>query len=363
MKVAVYVVRKPLRRPDRIDGDDEGTSRQTAVTLLDVARRAGVSTSTASRALNGIGEMTPATRQTVLKAAQELRYVPFPMARSLRTRRTMTIGFVVPDVGASFYAASLRGAQRTLVGAGYHIMLMDSQRDLEEELAALRTLVAHRVDGLLLATTGLDRETFEREIGEQTPCVFFDGVLSGAGVGAVSPDNFGGIRTLVEHLSERHGHRRIGFLSGAQTESSGRERLEAFRRVTSGSLDAPPEYIRLCEWDQESGRAGALELLDLGEPPTAVVAASEDLALGCLQACRARGVAIPDDLAVVSFDDCYFAELLDPPLTALAAPAGETGRLAAELLLDALPEPQRPRREERVPMSLLARASCGCTPS
>ncbi|HEU4977060.1 MAG TPA: LacI family DNA-binding transcriptional regulator [Baekduia sp.] len=330
------------------------------MTLLDVARRAGVSASTASRALNGIGEMTPATRQAVLEAAAELRYVPFPLARSLRTRHTMTIGFVVPDVGAGFYAASLRGAQHTLVDAGYHIMLMDSERDLEEEVAALRTLVAHRVDGLLLATTGIDRETFEREVGDRTPCVFFDGVLDDVGVGAVSPDNLGGIRILVEHLVE-HGHRRIAFLSGAQTESSGRERLEAFRLVAGeAGLNAPDDYVRLCDWDTGSGRAATLELLALDESPTAVVAASEDLALGCLQACRERGVEIPRDLALVSFDDCYFAELLAPPLTALRAPAGETGRLAAELLLEALPNPGAPRREERVPLSLVARASCGC---
>lgn len=343
-----------------VDGVGSAAARPAAVTLLDVARRAGVSASTASRALNGIGEMTPATRQAVLEAAAALAYVPFPLARSLRTRHTMTIGFVVPDVGAGFYAASLRGAQHTLVSAGYHIMLMDSQREVEEEVAALRTLIAHRVDGLLLATTGIDAETFAREVGARTPCVFFDGVLDGVGVGAVSPDNLGGIRTLVDHLAE-HGHRRIAFLSGAQTESSGRERLDAFRAVAGErALEAPPEYLRLCEWDTRSGREATLELLALDAPPTAVVAASEDLALGCLEACRSRGVGIPSDLALVSFDDCYFAELLDPPLTALSAPAGETGRLAAELLLDALPTPDAPRREKRVGLSLVARASCGC---
>lgn len=361
--------RKPLRQSGHngmSDADRNPVSpgekrRGRSVTLVDVARRAGVSVSTASRALNGVGEMTPETRQSVVDAAAELAYTPSPLARSLRTRRTMTIGFVVPDVGATFYAASLKGAQRTLLEAGYHVVLMDSGRDVGEEIAALRTLLAHQVDGLLLATTGLDAATFEGVVGDAVPCVFFDGILADVGSGAASPDNLGGMRTLVEHLADVHGHRRIAFLSGAQTESSGRERLAAFDEV-SGGLDVRPGDVRLCEWDQESGRFATLELLDLAEPPTAVVAASEELALGCLQACRSRGVRIPHDLALVSFDDLYFAELLDPPLTSLVAPPGETGRLAAELLLDALRAPGGPRREERVPLTLLARASCGCNP-
>jgi LacI family transcriptional regulator len=336
--------------------------RRRSVTLVDVARRAGVSVSTASRALNGVGEMTPATRESVVDAAAELAYTPSPLARSLRTRRTMTIGFVVPDVGASFYAASLKGAQQTLLAAGYHVLLMDSGRDVGEEIAALRTLLAQQVDGLLLATTGLDAATFEQVVGDAVPCVFFDGILAEVGAGAASPDNLGGMRTLIEHLAEVHGHRRIAFLSGAQTESSGRERLAAFHEVTAG-LDVRPEDVRLCEWDQHSGCAATLELLDLADPPPAVVAASEELALGCLQACRSRGVRIPEELALVSFDDPYFAELLDPALTSLAAPPGETGRLAAELLLGALRAPDGWRREERVPLALLARASCGCKPS
>src|SRR5262249_21195625 len=126
------------------------------VTLADVAEYAGVSASTASRALNGRGELSPETRAAVLQAADALHFEPSHLARSLRTRTTSTIGFVVPDVSSPFYASALQGAQRVLEQAGYRVLLMDSGQDADGEAAALRTLLAHRVDGLLVATAGID---------------------------------------------------------------------------------------------------------------------------------------------------------------------------------------------------------------
>src|SRR5215218_3279807 len=130
--------------------------RRRGATLADVAASAGVSASTASRALNGRGELAATTRAAVIEAAARLGFQPSPLARSLRTRRTYTVGFVVPDVASPFYAASLKGAQRVLEAAGYRVMLMDSDQSVDGELDALRTLVNHQVDGLLLATAGAD---------------------------------------------------------------------------------------------------------------------------------------------------------------------------------------------------------------
>jgi LacI family transcriptional regulator len=334
------------------------------VTLADVAEYAGVSASTASRALNGRGEMSPMTRAAVLEAADALQFEPSLLARSLRTRTTWTVGFVVPDVSSPFYASALKGAQGVLEQAGYRVMLMDSEQDPDGELAALRTLLNHQVDGLLLSTVGIDGEQFQATVERRgTPCVFFDSIVPGAGEGSVHLDNADGVERLVDHLVG-HGHRRIALLTGSLAETSGQERLDAFRAAMARrGLDVPDAYLRGGRWSSEAGREGTLELLGANPPVTGIVASSVELALGCMFACRERGVRIPADLALTSFDDAYFAELLDPPLTGVGYDPMEVGRAAAALLVEAMQEGDGDRREEvKVPVTLVTRESCGCTP-
>jgi LacI family transcriptional regulator len=330
-------------------------------TLADVAEVAGVSPSTASRALNGRGELSAETRAAVHEAATALGFQPSVLARSLRTRRTQTIGFVVPDVASPFYAGTLKGAQGALETAGYRVMLMDSSQHVDGELAALQTLLNHQVDGLLLSTAGIPFAQFDDLVGRRgTPCVFFDSVLEGKGDGSVVLENVDGTRVLVEHLAG-HGHRRIALLAGSQEETSGTERLAAFRAAMKGlGLPLRRDHVRVCAWKQEEARSETHALLDLERPPTAVVASSAELALGCIAACRERGSRIPDDLALASFDDPYFGALLDPPLTAVGYDPSDVGRAAAGLLVDALGDPPAARRELRIPVTLVRRQSCGC---
>ena len=328
-------------------------NRFPKATLADVAERAGVSPSTASRALNGHAGLAPATRAAVQLAAASLNFQPSALARSLRTQQTFTVGFVVPDVSSPFYAAALKGAQRRLEQAGYRVMLMDASLDVEREREALETLRAHQVDGLLVATAGISRETFDETVGA-TPTVFFDSVVDGAGDGAVLLDNVRGVELLVEHLVE-HGHERIACLAGSQRETSGAERLRAFRALRGGD----ERYVRVCEWSIDDGRRASLELLGDPEPPTAVVASSAELALGFMAAAADRGVRIPDDVALAAFDDPYFGELLEPPLTAVAYDPCLVGERAAALLVDAV-RSGGAARDVRVPVTLVPRRSCGC---
>jgi LacI family transcriptional regulator len=342
----------------------EGASsgRRRAATLADVAEVAGVSASTASRALNGRGELAEATRAAVLEAAAALDFRPSALARSLRTRTTFTVGFVVPDVASPFYAAALKGAQGALEEAGYRVMLMDSEQTELGEVAALRTLLDHQVDGLLVATTGLSAKTFHAVTGDDdTPCVFFDSVIRRAGTGSVALDNEPGMALLVDHLVE-HGHGRIAILAGPTVETSGIERLRAFRkRARRHGLAAGTAYERHCRWTVDSARTATRELLDLSQPPTAIVASSAELALGCLTACRELGLGLPDDLALASFDDPYFGDLLEPPLTAVGYEPRDVGRAAASLLVEAMREPDGPYREVTIPVRLVRRRSCGCS--
>lgn len=331
------------------------------VTLADVAKRAGVSASTASRALNGRGELSDETRAAVADAARALKFQPSQLARSLRTSTTHTIGFVVPDVSSPFYAAALKGAQTTLHDAGYRTLLMDCEQSSEREIEALQTLLAHRVDGLLVSTVGLDRDQFEQVTGRRVPCVFFDSSIVDAGDGSVILDNHAGIDLLVDHLVE-HGHRRIGLLAGSPSETSGSERRAAF--VNAMARHAPRvELAGIAgrEWSLREGYEATLELLERREPPTALVASSVELALGAMGACRELGVRVPDELALASFDDAYFAELLDPPLTAVAYQPREVGEAAARLLVEAMGDDEPFRRDLSFEVQLIVRGSCGCT--
>jgi LacI family transcriptional regulator len=342
---------------NRLVSDRPGRSR---ITLADVANYAGVSASTASRALNGRGELSPATRAAVLEAAAALRFRPSVLARSLRTRTTFTVGFVVPDIASPFYAVCLKGAQGALEEAGYRVMLMDSEQTPEGEVAALQTLLAHQVDGLLVATTGLSTSTFAAVVDRATPCVFFDSIVPEAGAGSVTLANGDGIDQLVDHLVA-HGHLRIAILAGPQSETSGSERLAAFAAATRRrGLEQDPGLVRSCRWDQDDGRRATLELLELARPPEAVVASSAELALGCLAACRERGVSLPDELALVSFDDPYFGGLLEPSLTAVGYDPGDVGRAAAALLVEAMQETGTGTRQLTIPVTLVRRRSCGC---
>jgi len=335
-------------------------ARNGRATLADVARLAGVSPSTASRALNDQAGPSVSTRKAVAVAASALQFRPSVLARSLRMQRTHTIGFIVPDISSPFYAAVLRSAHQHLEDSGYRLMLMNSNRDVGAEVAALGTLLDHPVDGLLVATTGLAAAQFRRTVGTTVPCVFFDGIVTGVGTGSVGVMNNAGMGILVDHLVG-HGHRRIALLAGQQTETTGIERLQGFRAAMKrNGLPIARGHIRLCNWTQESGYLETLELLELRPRPTAIIAASDDLAFGCFAGCQQAELVLPQDLAIVSFDDPYFGQLLQPPLTALTSKPVEIGQIAASLLLDALRGSLPAERDIRLPVALVQRASCGC---
>jgi LacI family transcriptional regulator len=341
------------------------TRRSAAPTLADVAAEAGVSQATASRALTDSPLVNANTRRRVWEVAERLRFEPNRLARSLRRGATLAVGLVVPDVGAAFYASALKSAQDVLEAAGYHVLVLNTGRTAAREREALRTLRAHRVDGLLVATSG----GYE-DIG--VPAVFFDNVLTQPGATAVAMDNEAGVRLLVEHLTRVHGRERIAYMgppeavgSGADgvLQGAGRERLEAFRAaVGRARLPLPPEYVRTSEPAsfEEDARVAARELMALERAPTAIVGGTDELATGLLRGLREARVRVPRDVALVSFDEPVSADLLDPPLTSLDRHDRELGRIAAEALLRALRGEGGAPAVVRVPAALSVRRSCGC---
>jgi LacI family transcriptional regulator len=341
---------------------------QRRPTLADVAAAAGVSRATASRAMSGGPNVSPAARERVWAAVERLGFEPNHLARSLRRGSTMAIGLLVPDVAIAFYARALKGAQETLERSGYHVLVMNTERAADREAAALRTLRAHQVDGVILATSG-----GYRDIG--VPAVFFDNVPLDIGAGAVALCNEEGIGLLVDHLVDVHGHERIAYLGPpaavmpgevVSTHRSGRERLDGFRAAMGrAGLALPPEYVRTSDARLTDTVATALttELLALDRAPTAIVAGADTLTLGVLEALHEQRVRVPDDIAVVSFDEPTHAGLLDPPVTSLDRHDRQLGCRAAELLLAALGGGDGGTTGsaiERVPLELRVRRSCGC---
>ena len=315
--------------------------------------------STASRALNGVGELSEATRESVMRAAAALDYRPSPLARSLRTRRSHTVGLVVPTVAHSFYAAVTKGAQGELEEHGYRLILVDSGDGAEAVTRAIQTLLDHEVDGLLISTTPVGAERFN-ELLDGTPCVFIDELAPGAGAGNVVLENNRGIQMLIDHMVE-HGHTRIAFLGGPTDRTSGWGRLGGFLdAMERNRLEVVPELVRECDWTIAGGFQQAAELLGLDPRPTAVITASGELGLGALAAARRAGVSIPADLALACFDDLYFAPLLEPSLTAIAYDTPSIGQAGARLLLAAIAEERAPHSETRIDVELVRRRSCGC---
>ena len=332
--------------------------------LADVAAAAGVSLATASRALSGRGSVASATRDRVRRAAETLDFHPSAAGQTLRLRSTRMVGFVVPDISSGFYANALKGAQHRLQAAGYQITLMDTDERPDRERAALLALAADRVDGFILCSSGGDGSavrSIERRFG--LPIVLFDNVVADAGAGRVTLANEDGIQLLVGHLAETHGHRRIGYVGGIVSETSGAERLSGFEiGMLRHGLRVDDACVRPGEWTEDAGRAETAALLDLPEPPTAIVYPCADLALGGLTELRSRGVAVPGDVAIVCFDDSDAAPLLDPPLTVLARRDRDIGDLAASMVLRALEHTDAGPMDVRIPMELAVRRSCGCEP-
>jgi LacI family transcriptional regulator len=330
--------------------------------LADVAAAAGVSLATASRALTGRGSVASETRERVQRAAASLDFHPSAAGQTLRNQATRMIGFIVPDISSGFYANALKGAQHRLQAAGYQITLMDTDERPDRERAALLALAAGRVDGFIVCSSGGDGSTLRAiERRFRLPIVCFDNVVDGVGAGRVTLANEAGIQLLVGHLAAVHGHRRIGYVGGIQSETSGAERLAGFEiGMLHNGLRIDARHVRPGDWTEAAGQSETAALLDLDESVSAIVYPCADLALGGLSELRARNLAVPADVAIVCFDDSDAAPLLDPPLTVLARRDREIGDLAASMVLRALEHAHGGPMDVRISMELKIRRSCGC---
>ncbi|HEY2044599.1 MAG TPA: LacI family DNA-binding transcriptional regulator [Jatrophihabitans sp.] len=333
--------------------------RPTSPRLRDVAEAAGVHLSTASRALNDqtAAMVQPKTAERVRLAATELGYRVNGMARGLKTRRSMSIGMVVPDITNPFFPPAVRGAEEALSEAGFSLLLSSTDNNVDKARAQLDAMIEARVDGLMLAIAHRHDAIVDRLHASGTPAVLFNRTVDRGAISSVVPDDARGSRLAVAHLQEL-GHRQIGLVAGPLFTSNGDRRLRAFRRAVS-RLGLQCHVVEATAFDEDAGYHAMQQLIEEYPEMTAVVASNDLIALGVIDAATDAGLECPRDLSVVGFNDMPLASRLQPPLTTVTVPERALGRLAAECLLRAIADPGAEPERIVVPVTLVVRGSSG----
>jgi LacI family transcriptional regulator len=323
-------------------------------TLADLAREAGTSRSTASRALSGRGYVSPDARDRLMAAAERLGYVPNASARTLKQRRSNVVGVIVSDLGNQFYARLAAGIEQVLRERGYHMVIVGDNTDGTEELTAARTFLAMHAPGVIITPGAPEASGFLLRRG--IPVVEVDRRMSEQPCDAVVIDNVRGGRMAVEHLLAL-GHTRIAHLGVRTDFTSDAGRLEGYRLAHAAAGVPVDESLVLRVALHDETVAERITGLLARESPTAIFAANNILAMQAWRAIRARGLVLPDDVSLVGFDDVQWMEMVSPAITVVDQPTFELGRRAAALLLRRLEEPVSAPTAELLQPSLLVRGS------
>ena len=316
---------------------------------------------TVSRVINDSERVSPETRRRVEQAISDLGYVPSRLARGLSRQRTGTLAVIVPDVANPFFTAAVRAAEEVARRADYHVILCDTRADLSVERDVIAELIAHRVEGMVIAPVSDRSAPHLRRLAEfGVPFVLIDRTVPGIDCDVVLGDSSGGARQLVDHLVSL-GHRRIGFIVELDEVSTARDRRSGYEAALSAAgIALDPALVATATADPSGGAAGMSRLLELEERPTAVFTVNNLAAVGAIEAVRAAGLEVPDDVALVCFDDIEYASRLYPFLTAMEQPAQTFGTLGTQLLLERIAGRGPERRHEVVlPGEFIIRKSCG----
>lgn len=310
-----------------------------AVTIRDVARQAGVSVATVSRVLNRSGPVSAATRARVEEVAERLEYVPHGGARSLITRRTSNLGVILPDLYGEFFSQLIRGMDQAARRAGYHLLLSGSHADETEVAAGLRAMRG-RVDGLVVMSPDITSSELVRVVPTGLPVVLVNSaVRDGRRFDTLNVDNHAGSYAAVRHLASL-GRERIALIGGNPCNRDAQERRSGYRAaLADAGLRAYAELELASNFTKSGGHASGLRLLELRERPTAVFAANDSMAVGALSAFRESGIRVPEDVALVGFDDVPIARYVSPPLSSVHVDLERFGERAVELLVESLKDP------------------------
>ncbi|EJN01811.1 LacI family DNA-binding transcriptional regulator [Herbaspirillum sp. YR522] len=324
-------------------------------TIKDVARLAGVSFTTVSHVLNDTRPVSPEARQRVLEAVGQLSYVPSALARSLKSRVTSSIGLIIPNNTNPYFSELARGIEDFCYGAGYSVILCNSDDDPHKQNDYLQVLLTKRCDGLIIATlTQTDHALLGRL---KVPTVLLDRAPTQLGIDLVSTDNALGGELAAAHLLAL-GHRRLACIAGPAGLALSEQRVGAFRHTLQQSgCDLPPQALLHADFTSGGGYRAGMQLLQADARPDAIFCCNDLMAIGVLRAAGELGIAVPGALSVVGFDDIELAQFVHPPLTTVAQNTRQLGELTAQCLLQRIADPKRPIRRETVAPQLQIRGS------
>jgi DNA-binding LacI/PurR family transcriptional regulator len=327
--------------------------------MKDVAKLAGVSVATVSRVLNNKPNVSPELRSKVLEAVEELNYRRDRVARSLRAKTSLIIGLIISDIRNPFFTSVVRGVEDVAYDHGYTLLLCNSDEDPAKERLYIDIMLAERVAGVIISPVAEVDNYSSVLLHAGVPVVAMDRRMRDLEVDTVVVNNVEGVYQAIGYLIEQ-GHRRIGFIGGPMRTTTGRERQEGYQKaLAEHGLELDQALIKIGDFKQDSGYQMACQLLEMDDPPTAIFTANNLMTLGALNAIHEKKLSIPQEVAIVGFDDMSWAQSLAPPLTAVAQPTYELGRTAADLLLRRIGDPNRPTEQICLEANLVVRESSG----
>lgn len=326
-----------------------------AVTLKDIAKVAGVSYATVSRALSNHPDVSPETRERIKKIAKEMNYVPDPSARGLKGKNTNMIGLVVPDISNPFFSELALGVESFANEHGYCVFLCNTNWDYEREKTYVDILKAKRVDGVIISSV-IENATHHKKLS--LPLVYITEGPRSDDIYYVGIDNKAGAVLGVEYLIKL-GHKDIVYIGGSEKTSTNRERFEGYKETMQRHGYTVKANLRTSNsFSQESGYKAAMEMLIKSEIPTAVFAVNDIVALGVIQAIEEFGLKVPEDISVVGFDDIAFSSMHRIKLTTVSQPKFEMGRQSAELLINLINQENIGQKINIIQPSLIIRDTC-----
>jgi DNA-binding LacI/PurR family transcriptional regulator len=330
------------------------------ITINDVAERAQVSRSTVSRVLNNQRYVAPDVRDRVLDAMNSLGYQPNRAARRLRANQSDLLGLIIPDIQNALFLSLVRAVEDLAYAHQMNVILCNTDDNPEKQKTYLSVMQAQQAAGLIVVPTHAKDAAMLAPVRDAgIPIVLVDREIHGLEADTVIVDNVRGAHMAISHLIALK-YQRIAILAGPQSLTPGRERLQGYNNALyEAGLEPDRDLVKIGTFKVESGRDLTHELMDSPNPPDAIFASNNLMALGCLRALHERRVRIPDDVALVGFDDMPWAEDLNPPLTAVAQPSYELGNQALELLIKRMRNPDAPYRKVILQPRLIVRKSCG----
>lgn len=332
------------------------------ITLKDVARLSGVSVPTVSRVVNREKYISEEVKEKVLSAIKELNYTPQWTARSLRLSRTRSIGVIIPNVADYFFGSIVLAVESYFQKKDYDIILFNTSNNENIEKRAIELAISKRVEGIILATISKNEKKISALIKNfGIPIVVVDNKLNIHNIDQVLSDDVDGSYKLVEHLIKKHNYKKIACISGPLEESSSFEKLSGYKKaLKDNGLKITDEFIKVAYWKKNKAFEAMGELLENTNKPEAIYCMNANMLIGCLRYSIENKIRIPEDLAIVTFDDYDFVSVVYPPVTSLKRIDIEMGAIAADILFKRIENSSEDYKIIRIKSDLVIRNSCGC---